>query len=154
MCFYNQYHWDKTNNRGNARTSTLSKIPCAKLCKKLVQQQKTNLYKLKVSRLSTCLENKGSRIKGAHPLPAPHQLRHCLQDSTTHLIQPFKNELLSRNLDHIPKISYFGEKAVKSPQRRGIRPRTPVNLRWLGAPPPDSPIVTFAYYYSFRRGRF
>jgi len=37
----------------------------------------------------------------------------------------------------------------ESPQRRGIRPRTPIFLRWLGAPPPDPRVVTSTYYYSF-----
>jgi len=36
----------------------------------------------------------------------------------------------------------FYKKAVKSPQRR---PRTPVGLRWLGAPSPEPRVVTPAY---------
>jgi len=32
----------------------------------------------------------------------------------------------------MPKNAYFWKNTVKSPQRRGIRPRTPVGLRQLG----------------------
>jgi len=48
------------------------------------------------------------------------------------------------------KNAFFFEKMYKkSPQRRGIRPRNPVGLRRLEAPPPDRCIVTLAYYYTF-----
>jgi len=36
----------------------------------------------------------------------------------------------------------FFRKAVKTPQRRGRSPRTPVGFRWLGALSPDTRIVT------------
>jgi len=39
----------------------------------------------------------------------------------------------------------FREKAVESPQRRRIRPRTNIGFRRLEALPPDLYFVTFAY---------
>jgi len=49
--------------------------------------------------------------------------RHAPQGASTHLIQPFKNAVLSRNLNQImSKNAYFWKKAVKSPKRRGLRP--------------------------------
>jgi len=61
--------------------------------------------------------------------------------ASIHLIHPLKNAVLSRNLDQ--NMSVFKKKAVKSPQRRGPRPRTP--LASVGNPR----VVTFAYYNGF-----
>jgi len=48
------------------------------------------------------------------------------------------------------KNTYFLEKTVKkSPQRRGLRLRTPVGLWRLGAPPSNPRVVIHAYYYIF-----
>jgi len=53
-----------------------------------------------------------------------------LGGASKHLIQPFKNAVLSRNLDqNIPKNAIFEKKnAVKSPQHRGLRLQTPALL--------------------------
>jgi len=58
------------------------------------------------------------------------------------LFRHLKNEFVNRNLSqNMSKNSYFVEKkAVK-----GLRPRTPIALRKLGTPPPDSRIVTLTY---------
>jgi len=48
----------------------------------------------------------------------------------------------------------FEKKAVKSPQRQGRSPRTPIGLWRLWAPPPDPRIITFTYCCRFRRVRF
>jgi len=44
---------------------------------------------------------------------------------------------------------FFGKKALKILSASGVPPPNPRLLRWLGAPPPDSRVVTSAYYYSF-----
>jgi len=61
--------------------------------------------------------------------------------TSTHLIQPFKNAVLSRNLDqNMPKNAYFLKKAVKLPLRQGAPLPNP---RWRPS------IVTFANFCSF-----
>jgi len=48
------------------------------------------------------------------------------------------------------KNAYFLEKKLKrSPQHRGLHPRTLVCLQRLGAKPSDPRVVTPAYYYNF-----
>jgi len=56
-----------------------------------------------------------------------------------HFIQPFKNAEF--RLNYMPKKRIFWKKAVKSPQRRGLRPRTPIGLRRLWDLLPDTLFV-------------
>jgi len=55
---------------------------------------------------------------------------------------------------YVSKCIFFWKKAVKLPQRPGLRPRTPVGLRRLGTPPPDPRVVTLTYWYRFVEARF
>jgi len=69
---------------------------------------------------------------------------HTLQGASTHLIQPFKNAVLSRILDQImPKNAYFWKKSCKIAAASGAPPPKSVGLRRLEDPPPDPRFVTF-----------
>jgi len=57
-----------------------------------------------------------------------------LGGTATHLIQPFKNAILSRYLDqNMPKNAYFWKKSCKIAAASGARPQTPSFLSSLTA---------------------
>jgi len=65
-----------------------------------------------------------------------------LGGASIHLIQPFKNQNIQTKI--FLNMRIFEKKAIKLPQRRGFRPSNPIGLRRLGAPSPDSRIVTLS----------
>jgi len=87
----------------------------------------------------------GTRASGRSPWSA-----------STLFIQPFKNAVLSRNLDqNMLKNAYFWKKLQNRCSVKCSAPRTPVGLRRLGAPPTGatalllSPTaITFVEYVS------
>jgi len=51
---------------------------------------------------------------------------HATRGASTHLIQPFESEVLSRNLDqNMPKNAYFFEKKLKNRSSVGASPSVP-----------------------------
>jgi len=73
-------------------------------------------------------EQEGTRASGSSPW------KHI----STYLIQPFKNAVLSKNLDqNMPKNAYFGKKAATLPRRQGLGPHPPLTSgRWGHHPRP------------------
>jgi len=62
----------------------------------------------------------------------------------SHLKTHFKQKFRTK---YAEKCVFFGKRCKKSSQR--LRPQTPVCLRPMGDPPPDSHVVTPAYHYNF-----
>jgi len=79
---------------------------------------------------------------------------HVPRGTSTHFIQPFKNAVLSRNLEqNMLKNAHFWKKSVKSSQLRGFS-----NPRWPPAAGSSAPKPPHCYFrlllYSFCRLRF
>jgi len=67
-----------------------------------------------------------------------------LGGAPTHFCSHFKTPFKQKFRPKVPvclKMRIFGKISKKSPQRRGLLPRTPFGLRLLGTPPPDPQLV-------------